>query len=109
MPVAIAPSTPPLPYPVYYWTHSAQRSCVELRVDIIMSESVSAVRRKQYCGLCGQIMFEFYRSPDGHFGLVSGVGAESTSHGYRVKCPTCGAQYRLLDRADITGQTVARV
>lgn len=76
-------------------------------VGFIMTESV--VRRRQYCGLCGQIMFEFYRSADGHFGLVNEIGAEASGRGLRVKCLTCGAGYRLLDRADSTGQTVAKL
>ena len=78
-------------------------------MGIIMTESVHAVRRRQYCVLCGQQMFEFYRSPDGHFGLVDDVGAETSVRGIQVRCPTCGARYRLLDRVDAAGQLVARV
>ncbi len=74
-----------------------------------MAESAGVVRRRQYCGLCGQIIFEFYRSPDGHFGLLDDVGAETSARGLRVQCPTCGASYRLLDRADAAGQTIAKV
>ena len=74
-----------------------------------MAESLGVVRRKQYCGLCAQIMFEFYRSPDGHFGLVSDAGAQASDRGLQVRCPTCGTAYRLLDRADATGQTIARL
>jgi DNA-directed RNA polymerase subunit RPC12/RpoP len=73
-----------------------------------MSESVNVVRRRQYCVLCGQQMFEFYRSPDGHFGLVDDVGTEASARGLYVRCPTCGARYRLLDRIDAAGQAVAR-
>ena len=73
-----------------------------------MTESMGVVRRRQYCGLCGQQMFEFYRSPDGHFGLLHDVGAEVSAGGLQVRCPTCGTRYRLLDRVDATGQLVAR-
>ena len=73
-----------------------------------MSESVHVVRRRQFCALCGQLMFEFYRSPDGHFGLVGDVGAEATARGLQVRCPTCRTPYRLLERVDAAGQPVAR-
>jgi hypothetical protein len=53
-------------------------------------------------------MFEFYRSPDGHFGFVDDVKAEASARGLEVRCPTCGAHYRLLDRTDATGQPVAK-
>jgi hypothetical protein len=36
-----------------------------------MEESVHVQRRKQFCARCGQLMFEYFRSPDGHFGLVN--------------------------------------
>ncbi len=74
-----------------------------------MTEAVRVVRRRQFCVLCGQLMFEFYRSPDGHFGLVGDVGAESSVRGLEVRCPTCGARYRLLERVDASGQPVARL
>ena len=74
-----------------------------------MAESVHVVRRRQYCGLCGQLMFEFYRSPDGHFGLVGDVGAQASARGSEVRCPTCGSRYRLLERVDAAGQPVARL
>jgi hypothetical protein len=54
-------------------------------------------------------MFEFYRSPDGHFGLVADVGAETSSRGFEVRCPTCDARYLLLERVDAAGQPVARL
>lgn len=54
-------------------------------------------------------MFEFYRSPDGHYGLVGEVGAQPAARGLAVDCPTCGARYRLLDRVNAAGQLVARV
>jgi len=74
-----------------------------------MIETVGVVRRRQFCARCGQLMFEFYRSPDGHFGLVADVGAETSSRGFEVRCPTCDARYLLLERVDAAGQPVARL
>jgi hypothetical protein len=74
-----------------------------------MIETVGVVRRRQFCARCGQLMFEFYRSPDGHFGLVSDVGAETSALGLDVRCPTCDARYRLLERVDAAGQPVTRL
>ncbi len=71
-------------------------------------KDVGVVRRRQYCALCGQQMFEFFRSPDGHFGLLDDVEAEASARGPEVRCPTCGARYRLLERVDAAGQLVAR-
>jgi len=71
-------------------------------------KEAGVVRRRQFCALCGQLMFEYYRSPDGHFGLVGDVRTESSPRGLAVCCPTCGARYRLLDRVDAAGQPVAR-
>jgi transcriptional regulator NrdR family protein len=74
-----------------------------------MSEATGVVRRRQFCARCGQMMFEFYRSPDGHFGLVGEVGRGASAPGPEVRCSTCGARYRLLERVDAAGQPVARV
>jgi len=74
-----------------------------------MTDSVCVVRRRQYCGRCGQLMFEFYRSPDGHFGMVGDLGAQASARGFEVRCRTCGARYRLLERVDAAGQPVARL
>ncbi|MGD0226030.1 MAG: hypothetical protein ABSF71_27170 [Terriglobia bacterium] len=74
-----------------------------------MTETVRVVRRCQFCARCGQLMFEFYRSPDGHFGLVGDVGAKASALGLEVRCPTCDAHYRLLERVDAAGQPVERV
>ena len=74
-----------------------------------MTESVGVGRRRQYCVLCGQLMFEIYRSPDGHFGLVDEIGVQTSARGLEVRCPTCGACYTLLDRLDAAGQPLARV
>jgi hypothetical protein len=74
-----------------------------------MSEAPRVVRRRQYCGRCGQLMFEFYRSLDGHFGLVGDVTVEASPRGPATRCPTCGGRYRLLDRVDAAGQAAVRV
>jgi len=74
-----------------------------------MTDAVRVVRRRQFCARCGQLMFEFYRSPDGHFGLVGEVGAKASAGRLEVCCPTCGARYRLLERVDAAGQPVARL
>jgi ribosomal protein S27AE len=78
-------------------------------MGIAMTEAVQVVRRRQFCVLCGQLMFEFYRSPDGHFGLVGDVGAKASARGLAMRCPTCGARYRLLECVDAAGQPVARM
>jgi hypothetical protein len=75
----------------------------------LMTIDERVLRRRQYCSLCGQMIFEFYRSPDGHFGLVGDVGAKTTPRGPEVRCPTCGARYRLLERVDAAGQPIARI
>lgn len=73
-----------------------------------MTEAARVEWRRQFCALCGQLMFEFYRSPDGHFGLAGDVGAEDSPDGPRLRCETCGALYRLLPRVDSMGRPVAR-
>lgn len=67
-------------------------------------------RRRQFCLRCGQLMFEYFRSPDGHFGLVAAPEEpDSGEHGrHEVQCPTCGARYRLLDRLSAIGQPIER-
>ncbi len=72
-----------------------------------MNESTSR-RRRQFCARCGQLMFEFFSSPDGHFGLVDELRAGRGRHGSEVVCPSCGARYRLLDRINAMGQPVER-
>jgi hypothetical protein len=74
-----------------------------------MTEPGRVLRRRQFCALCGQLMFEFYRSPDGHFGLVGDVEAEASPEGLVVRCLTCGARFRLLERVDAAGKLVVRV
>ena len=53
-------------------------------------------------------MFEYFRSPDGHFGVVDEIARVSAERGGEFLCPTCGARYRLLERLDPTGRPVAR-
>jgi DNA-directed RNA polymerase subunit RPC12/RpoP len=84
-------------------------SCAGGEYQTIMNDAFRVVRRRQFCARCGQLMFEFYRSPDGHFGLVGDVGTEASERGLAVRCPTCDARYRLLERVDASGQPVARV
>jgi hypothetical protein len=76
-----------------------------------MSETPSVQRRRQYCLRCNQLMFEYYRSPDGHFGLVGlpeQTGAAVPGSAREVCCPACRARYRLLDRLNAMGQPVER-
>jgi hypothetical protein len=55
-------------------------------------------------------MFEYYRSPDGHFGVANRpvVPREGASAEAEIACPTCGALYILLDRLDAHGRPVRR-
>jgi hypothetical protein len=74
-----------------------------------MTEAVHMVRRRQFCTRCVQLMLEFYRSPDGHFGLAFELGAKASACGLDVCCPTCGARYRLLERMGAARKPVARL
>jgi hypothetical protein len=65
-------------------------------------------RRRQFCARCNQLMFDYFLSPDGHFGLLNELGCEEACRKPEVVCATCGAIYELLDRVDATGQPVAR-
>jgi hypothetical protein len=68
--------------------------------------------RWQFCSRCNHMMFEYYASPDGHFGLASLSGSkevEGPRSRREVQCLKCGARYRLLDRLDAMGQAVNRV
>lgn len=74
-----------------------------------MNEEPVVARRRQFCALCGQLMFEYFRSPDGHFGLVNSVdhpGSPQIEGG--VRCQTCGTRYRLLERLNAMGAPVER-
>ncbi len=65
-------------------------------------------RCRQFCLRCGQLMFEYFRSSDGHFGLVEGLSAENAPPGSEVRCSTCGAKYRPLDRLNAMGQPIVK-
>jgi hypothetical protein len=75
-----------------------------------MSEEPIVARRRQFCALCGQLMFEYFRSPDGHFGLVNSVEPSNFTENDEgcVRCQTCGAQYRLLEKLNPMGAPVER-
>jgi len=58
------------------------------------------------------MMFVFYASPDGHYGLADLSGSrtvEGRSSHREVECLKCGARYRLLERLDAMGQAVNRI
>jgi len=67
-----------------------------------------ARRRRQYCARCNQLMFEYFLSPDGHFGLLSEVGRQGNPNTAEIVCAACGAIYEVLDKVDPTGQPVVR-
>ena len=69
---------------------------------------VRVQRRRQYCVRCNQLMFEYFVSPDGHFGLVSELGGEQARRKREISCAACGAIYELPDKVDATGQPVVR-
>jgi len=71
-------------------------------------EESRVVRRRQFCARCGQLMFEYHSSPDGHFGLVDDVAKFAADRGNELGCPTCGARYTLLERLSPTGQPLER-
>ena len=76
-----------------------------------MAEPIRVERRHQFCLRCGQFMFEFFHSPDGHFGLagtsdVAGPDDKATQD--EARCSKCGAGYRLLDKLSATGAPIAR-
>ena len=74
---------------------------------ILMNE-LAFERRRQFCARCGQLMFEFFRSPDGHFGVAQELGRGRGAGLSEVVCRTCGARYRLLDRVNPMGQSIER-
>jgi hypothetical protein len=77
-----------------------------------MSSVPRVDHRWQFCSRCNHMLFEYYASPDGHFGLASFSGSkevEGSQWRREVQCLKCGARYRLLDRLDAMGQAVNRV
>lgn len=73
-----------------------------------MKKALQVERRRQFCLLCGQLMFEFYRSPDGHYGVVDILDGGRRAGTQEVRCPTCGTRYRWLNRLDEMGRPIAR-
>jgi hypothetical protein len=77
-----------------------------------MIESPRVNHRWQFCSRCNNMMFEYYASADGHFGLVALSGSreiQGPPSCREVECQKCGARYRLLDRLDAMGQAANRV
>ncbi len=77
-----------------------------------MIESPLVNHRWQFCSRCNNMMFEYYASADGHFGLVSLSGSkeiEGPGSRHEIECLKCGAHYRLLERLDAMGQAGNRV
>lgn len=76
-----------------------------------MNQTPHVEHRWQFCWRCNRLMFEYYASSDGHFGLANLSGSKEvpgSSSRREVQCSTCGARYRLLDRLDGMGQAVNR-
>ena len=67
-----------------------------------------AQRRRQFCVRCNQLMFEYFLSPDGHFGLLNEVGRRDGRGKAVTVCAACGAIYEMLEKADATGQPAVR-
>jgi len=65
-------------------------------------------RRRQFCVRCNQLMFEYFVSRDGHFGLVNEPGGEEARRNRETSCAVCGTIYELLDKVDATVQPVVR-
>ena len=77
-----------------------------------MNEAPRVNHRLQFCSRCNHMMFEYYASADGHFGLVALSGSKEIKgppSRREVECLKCGAHYRLLDRLDAMGQAANRV
>jgi len=73
-----------------------------------MEDFVPVQRRRQFCARCGQLMFEYFRSPDGHFGLANDLPHSDAARPDRVRCPTCGTAYRLLELVNALGQPIEK-
>ena len=71
-------------------------------------DASGAQRRRQFCARCNQLLFEYFLSPDGHFGLLNEVGRAEVHCKPEITCATCGAIYKLLDKVDATGKPVSR-
>ncbi|MEJ2009890.1 MAG: hypothetical protein P8Z30_17330 [Acidobacteriota bacterium] len=77
-----------------------------------MNETPHVQHRWQFCSRCNGLMFDYYASSDGHFGIADLSGSrevEGPSSRSEIQCRTCGARYRLLDRLDAMGRAVNRI
>ena len=74
-----------------------------------MEESRGVKRQRQFCARCGQLMFEYYSSFDGHFGVVDDLPTHRGITRKELLCPVCGSRYRLLEGLDATGHPLAKV
>lgn len=78
----------------------------------VVNESIRLWHCRQYCVRCNQLIFEYYASPDGHFGLAGlaeGAASEGIQRRRLVRCGKCGAHYRLLERLNAMGEPAERV
>jgi hypothetical protein len=77
-----------------------------------VNESLRLRHCRQYFGRCNQLIFEYYASPDGHFGLVNlceGARNEGPEGKRIVRCGKCRARYRLLERLNAMGEPAERI
>jgi hypothetical protein len=77
-----------------------------------VNESIRVRHCRQYCTRCNQLIFEYYSSPDGHFGLASFAGSAASGgprQERKVRCGKCGAEYRLLERLNARGEPAERI
>ena len=77
-----------------------------------VNEFLCVRHRRQFCTRCNHLMFEYYASPDGHFGLANFAeeshGVESSA-GREVRCRKCGARYQLLGRPNGMAEPVVTI
>jgi len=73
-----------------------------------MGQQGKTRRCREFCARCGQAMFEYFRSPDGHFGMVGPPPMPGQDKGKEIACPMCDTLYILLDRLDAQGRPVRR-
>lgn len=77
-----------------------------------MADTPSIERRRQYCSRCGQWMFDFYRSPDGHYGVAGSLECLQDTRRSAARiicCPSCRARYQMLDRLSAMGHPVEKL
>jgi hypothetical protein len=74
-----------------------------------MNPEYDVQRRRQFCSRCGQLMFEYFRSPDGHFGLLDSLKPTRKKESNReISCAACGARYCFLERLNAMGEPIER-